>query len=142
MKFKIDVDDSLLSKLLIKMDKDCDKALRRYTVRLSENIITQAKKNTTVGVYNSYLDRYGNIIKNGRVGGNLRRSWTRTKISGKDGNYKTTVYNMVDEYASFYEYGHRQNVGQFVPMIGKKAEKGNYVTGAVLKKPFVKGRFP
>ena len=39
------------------------------------------------------------------------------------------IYNNI-EYAEYVEYGHRQQVGRFVPQIGAK-----------LKQPFVKGSY-
>jgi len=78
----------------------------------------------------------------GKVGGTLRRGWTagkdmdsyeyiynHTKVVRKGRVYQIIIENPV-EYASYVEYGHRQNVGQYVPTIGKR-----------LKKPFVEGEF-
>lgn len=78
----------------------------------------------------------------GKVGGTLRRGWT----AGEDMDPYEYIYEHVDvvkkgrvyqiiisnpvEYASYVEYGHRQNVGQYVPAIGKR-----------LKKAFVEGEF-
>lgn len=63
------------------------------------------------------------------VSGDLKRS---TKFEGteKKGNtFYVTVSNNLD-YAEHYEYGHRQEVGRYVPALGKR-----------LKKPYVKGRY-
>lgn len=56
--------------------------------------------------------------------GNLREAWKR---SAPD-NGRVEVYNNT-EYAAHVEYGHRQQVGRYVPAIGKR-----------LKKPFVEGK--
>lgn len=56
--------------------------------------------------------------------GNLREAW---KHSTPD-NGRVEVYNNT-EYAAHVEYGHRQQVGRYVPAIGKR-----------LKKPFVEGK--
>ncbi len=56
--------------------------------------------------------------------GRLRAGWERT--APEDG--RVTVYNNV-KYAAHVEWGHRQEVGKYVPAIGKK-----------LKKPFVEGK--
>lgn len=56
--------------------------------------------------------------------GNLREAW---KCSTPD-NGRVEVYNNT-EYAAHVEYGHRQQVGRYVPAIGKR-----------LKKPFVEGK--
>lgn len=84
-----------------------------------------------------------------RQGGTLRRGWTaRTEAEAESGsnknptqyansltvertnrNYSITITNPV-HYASFVESGHRQQVGRFVPAIGKR-----------LKKSWVEGQF-
>ena len=73
--------------------------------------------------------------------GTLRRGWTAGSNSNasafidsiqvnKIGNvYEITISNNV-EYAVYVEYGHRQEVGRFVPAIGKR-----------LKKSWVEGKF-
>ena len=66
---------------------------------------------------------------NGYVGGNLRRSWTIGEVSKVGDKYTIEVFNPV-HYASYVEYGHRQEPGRYVPQIGKK-----------LKKAWVPGRF-
>ena len=78
----------------------------------------------------------------GKVGGTLKRGWTAGKDTDaftfimdntdviKKGNTYTIVISNNVFYAPFVEYGHRQNVGQFVPAIGKR-----------LVKPFVEGQF-
>lgn len=61
--------------------------------------------------------------------GDLRRStnFDGTKKTGK--NFEIKVYNNLG-YAENVEYGHRQEVGRYVPAIGKR-----------LKKSFVKGHY-
>lgn len=68
----------------------------------------------------------GKAIDNTPVGatGDLRINWKKTDATGG----QITVYNNV-KYAAHVEYGHRQEVGRFVPAIGKR-----------LKRPFVPGR--
>ncbi len=68
------------------------------------------------------------------ITGQLRRGWTAGKeiapeiyVKGvavyKSGEtYTITVENNV-EYALYYEYGHRQEPGRFVPAIGKRLVK-------------------
>lgn len=51
--------------------------------------------------------------------GHLRRHWfiTKAKRSGKV--YHADIYNNI-EYAPYVENGHRQEVGRYVPAIGKR----------------------
>ena len=46
--------------------------------------------------------------------------------------YEIEVYNPT-EYASYVEYGHRQQVGRFVPQIGKRLKQG-WVQGQFMLK--------
>lgn len=66
---------------------------------------------------------------NGYVGGNLRRSWQVGSIVSKDGGWEVEIFNSA-EYASYVEYGHRQQPGRYVPVLGKR-----------LKASWVQGRF-
>lgn len=84
------------------------------------------------------------INPTGKVGGTLRRGWTaRTEqdaaggsgatdaqtyaqslpVSKQGGSYVIEVINPV-HYASYVEFGHRQEVGRYVPAIGKTLKKG------------------
>ena len=111
------------------LDKQFDIALKNTLIKASYKAVKYAKENTTVGSYEPYKIK-GKLIKTGLVGGQLRNSWTHSKIIGGNGSYKSTVFNPI-EYAQYYEYGHRQTPGRYVPQIGK-----------TLKSPFVKGRYP
>ncbi len=53
--------------------------------------------------------------------GNLRRSWD-VEVADKGGGCEITLTNS-SEYASYVEYGHRQNPGRYVPAIGKRLKK-------------------
>lgn len=64
-----------------------------------------------------------------RSGGQLRRNWFATPAKVAGNRYEAEVANPT-KYAMYVEYGHRQHVGQFVPVLGKR-----------LKKPWVNGRF-
>lgn len=61
-------------------------------------------------------------LKRLRAGGNLRRGWNMDTARRMGNGYVATVRNNV-KYASYVEYGHRQNVGQFVPVLGKRLVK-------------------
>lgn len=91
------------------------------------------------------------------VGGALRRGWVggtdkdtgdvssgeinryanNLKCTKRGNTFSVNVDNNVS-YGPYVEYGHRQNVGQFVPIIGK--EKNHVVQGARLKKSWVEGQ--
>jgi len=61
--------------------------------------------------------------------GNLRRNWRVGNVQRHGNAYVVEIYNNTD-YASYVEYGHRQEVGRYVPAIGKR-----------LVQPWVEGRF-
>lgn len=63
------------------------------------------------------------------VSGELRRNWRIGEITKRGNLYEIEVINST-EYAPYVEFGHRQEVGQFVPELGKR-----------LKKPWIEGRF-
>lgn len=81
------------------------------------------------------------IFRTPVISGVLRRGWTggvevspavylASKSVTKKGNeYKIILKNDV-KYASYVEYGHRQEVGRFIPDLGKR-----------LKKPWVEGQY-
>lgn len=59
----------------------------------------------------------------GYTGGELRRSWTVGLLRKEGSIYKIEVINNT-KYASYVEYGHRQQPGRFVPALGKQLKKG------------------
>lgn len=59
----------------------------------------------------------------------MKRSWDADPARFVGGEYRAKVYNSAS-YASFVNDGHRQHVGQFVPILGKR-----------LVKPWVDGQF-
>lgn len=79
----------------------------------------------------------------GKVGGTLRRGWTakseeeaksggkpdvdgfvdKVKITKVGKVYQVKIINPV-EYASYVEFGHRQEVGRYVPALGKQLKQG------------------
>ena len=96
---------------------------------LAARLLTKVIKRTPVGEYPD------------RVGGTLRRGWTAEKqqsvvsyvndlkITQNGVMYAIEIVNPV-EYASYVEFGHRQQPGRYVPAIGKR-----------LKKSWVEGKF-
>lgn len=61
--------------------------------------------------------------------GRLRQSWTKTQAVNTGSSVQVDIVNNT-EYASFVEFGHRQEPGRYVPAIGKR-----------LKVAWVPGRF-
>ena len=55
--------------------------------------------------------------------GRLQDSWKVGKIEKRGSEYYIEVYTNVD-YAEPVEYGHRQQVGRYVPAIGKRLNSG------------------
>lgn len=66
-------------------------------------------------IYQQYWQHY--------KGGTLKRSWTIGEIRKEGSTYIIEVINPV-EYASYVEYGHRQEPGRYVPALGKRLKKG------------------
>ncbi|NLY09368.1 MAG: HK97 gp10 family phage protein [Tissierellia bacterium] len=64
-----------------------------------------------------------------RVSGDLARSTNFEGTEKHGSEFVATVSNNLD-YAEHYEYGHRQQPGRFVPVLGKR-----------LKKSYVKGQY-
>ena len=111
---------------------DLDLFCKQCAKELAARLLRKAIKRTPVGQYPS---------STGKVGGTLRRGWTGGKkvnvksyvnslpITKIGTNYHIEIINLT-EYSSYVEFGHRQEPGRFVPVIGKKLKKG-----------WVKGRF-
>ena len=63
------------------------------------------------------------------VSGFMEESWATTPTVKTNNGVEKSLINTA-EYASFVNYGHRQEVGRYVPAIGKR-----------LVRPWVKGKF-
>ncbi len=61
--------------------------------------------------------------------GQLKNSWKVEKVTKEGTTYKVIIINSMN-YAAYVEFGHRQEVGRFIPTIKKR-----------LVKPWVKGKF-
>lgn len=106
--------------------EEIEKSIEKGLIKVSNKILRRVKLLTPVGIYEPVI--VGNKVYNrGKVGGELRRNWN-AKLKKYDGKFIATVSNPL-EYALYVEEGHRQNVGQFVPVLGKR-----------LKQPYVKGQ--
>ena len=101
MEFRMDG----LNKRLDELEKELPSAIDKFAGMAAEELLGEVKANTPVD------------------SGRLRESWERAPVV--DG--KTEVGNPT-EYVASVEYGHRQQVGRYVPALGKR-----------LKKPFVPG---
>ena len=104
-----------LQKNLEKVAASVDDLCVRCTQKLAAQLINTVIKRTPV------------------KSGALRRGWmagkTTMQVSRKGTSYEIVVFNSVN-YASYVEYGHRQEPGRYVPAIGKR-----------LKNSWVKGQF-
>ena len=112
-------------------DHEIDQMMNDVCKDVTKSMLSKVKKNTGVGRVPAYItadvrEKYWA----GYVGGQLRDSWHPQAIRKEGDAWKCGVENNTT-YAIYYEYGHRQNVGQFVPALGKR-----------LKKPFVEGHYP
>lgn len=97
---------------------------------ITRSMLSKVKQNTGAGRKPTDLPESAEKYWDGYVGGQLRDSWQAQKIRKTGSGWQCGIQNNT-EYAIYYEYGHRQNVGQFVPALGKR-----------LKQPFVEGHFP
>lgn len=117
--FKKNIEKSLGSSQIDLFLESCAK-------ELAARLLAKVIKRTPVGQYPA---------SSGKKGGTLRRGWTGEKsqsasayansltISRSGGVYTIEIVNPV-EYASYVEFGHRQEPGIFVPAIGKKLKEG------------------
>lgn len=107
-------------------DELCRDCTNELTMRLYRKII----KNTPTGQYEVIVyarkDGSTKAYNEGRHGGTLKRGWSvalnESSVQHKGSEYIRTLTNNV-EYASYYEYGHRQEPGRFVPHIGKRLKQ-------------------
>lgn len=94
---------------------------------LTGRFLSKVIKATPVGVYPE---------DSGKTGGTLRRGWITPERSMKvtPKQYQMVLTNPV-KYASYFEFGHRQHPGQFVPGLGDDGK------GRRLVKSWVNGQF-
>lgn len=116
-----------LQKFLDQLEEINSKLLDEFMTHLTRQcasmVLSQTIKNTPV------------------ITGDLRRGWTGNTditptlyVAGLEVNKGNKRYSILLRngmyYASYVEYGHRQQVGRYVPAIGKR-----------LKAPWIQGRF-
>ena len=125
------------------LEEHSDEFMEACIKELAARLYAMVVKATPVGDYDIYVevtakrdsknhkkgDKYMKAISTGKTGGTLRRGWTIGPIIKEGNTFKVEIINPV-EYASYVEYGHRQEPGRYVPALGKK-----------LKKEWVEGRF-
>lgn len=108
---------------------DTPRISEELSKELASRFLAKVVKRTPVGRRPQDMTGKDKEHWTGYVGGTLRRGWTVTQGKSVSGTYKIDVINTVP-YASYVEYGHRQQVGKFVPAIGARLKNG-----------FVKGQF-
>lgn len=135
---------------LKELERTLDSIMEELAKELALRLLAKVKKRTPVGTkpfdktvaktvkiktkkgIRSYLTKEGAILQqywSGYSGGNLRRSWAIGEVRKKNNIYTVEVINPV-EYASYVEYGHRQQPGRYIPQLGKR-----------LKNAWVDGKF-
>lgn len=90
-----------LDKKLAELEKNTHGMIDKFVGMAGEELVGEVKMNTPVDT------------------GRLREAWQRSPVvSGR-----TEVGNNT-AYVNHVEYGHRQQVGRYVPAIGKRLKKG------------------
>lgn len=100
-----------LQKQTKRMEREFSDFLREFLLKQGVDAMNRAKENTSVDT------------------GLLRAAWTLEGVKREGNRLIVTLSNPI-AYASYVEYGHRQEVGRYVPAIGKR-----------LKQPWVEGQF-
>ena len=106
---------------------DVEKFCTEVSQELAQRLFRAVVKETPVGVYEVIVytrkDGSTRTYNDGKTGGTLRRGWQVKDVTRQGNTFMCEIINPV-EYASYVEYGHRQQVGRFVPQIGKKLKVG------------------
>lgn len=114
------------------LEKQVAAVLEKEANELGKSLLANVKKNTPTsdGVYDIERRENGKVkLVKIKSGGTLRRSW-RIKPAVKEGKRIVVRVKNPVLYASYVEYGHRQEVGRYVPAIGKR-----------LTQSFVEGKY-
>ncbi len=130
------VDYRQIKKLQEKMAEFEEKELQDFCKSVANEIAARLLQmvvdNTQPGRYENtfeYDEQTGKTEKSKKQGGDLRRAWKMYSIIREGDVYTVEIINSM-HYASYWEFGHRQEPGRYVPAIGKR-----------LKKSWVLGRF-
>lgn len=134
------IDTSELKKLRQSLEKArvSDEFCKGLAKELAARLLRKVVKRTPVG---DYSDTYefvdagdGKFLEeSGKLGGELRRAWltdNTLEVRGNGGVYTITIQNSMF-YASYVEYGHRQQPGRYVPAINKTLKR-SYVPGVFM----------
>lgn len=122
-------------KELERMDKNVDAFVQSCTKELAARLLRMVVKRTPVGDYSDTYDLEDDgenkfLVMSDKEGGTLRDAWTSSEVRKEGTNYVIEITNP-SEYASYVEYGHRQQPGRYVPAIGKRLKKG-WVKGRLM----------
>lgn len=114
------------------MDIDL-KDFDRFISAVSSGRFSDAIRGATLQVANEWMAKAQNRTQT--VSSLMKQSWHVDDLGYTGNDYRARVFNSaVGEkgapYPIYVEYGHRQEVGRFVPAIGKR-----------LVRPWVKGQF-
>lgn len=126
-----------LQKKLKKLEEHSDEFMGACIKELAARLYAMVVKETPVGDYDIYVevtakrdsknhkkgDTYMKAKSTGKMGGTLRRGWMVGPIIKEGNTIKVEIFNPV-EYASYVEYGHRQEPGRYVPALGKQLKQG------------------
>lgn len=99
---------------LVRLGDRHDEFMEACAKEIAARLLAKVVKRTPTGTYPK---------ETGKKGGTLKRGWTVGEIEKHGGVFHIEVINPT-EYASYVEYGHRQEPGRFVPAIGKRLKKG------------------
>lgn len=100
----------------------CSKMAKELALRL----LRKVKQKTPVGVKPEYATQQAlEDYWEGYEGGELRKNWKVTEVTDTNGGktFEVEIFNPL-EYASYVEYGHRQQVGRYVPQLGLALTNG------------------
>lgn len=120
-----DLDFSQLKNLQNKLNSlaDPETPIEECAKEIAARLKAKVRRRTPVGKYPE---------ESGKTGGTLRKNWRVGEIKRVGDTYYVEVVNPT-EYASYVEFGHRQEPGRYVPAIGKKLKKG-WVKGEFMLK--------
>ncbi len=106
---------------------DFEKWAKQLDKTINEKEAEKMVKRTLIELASAVLRR--TVEKSPVIMGDLRRGWQIGQVHKTGDYYEIEIFNAV-EYAEFVEYGHRQEVGRYVPTLGKR-----------LKQPFIEGQY-